>query len=186
MNFDLSTESGVYGDQQDPSEQYFRVCAENGDFSIVFEKAIDSTYDVTVRRPADIDADEFLENISDDSEVYTNTELYVVPEFPIGDQNFEETTLMMYGTRPSEERSDDAIVDVSLEEQMGEEKIRWINKEKEDVENNYSSELWYIGTDLRERPILDNLSQDPVTERELEDLLEEAEALIDMHSFRSM
>lgn len=184
MNFELATESGVYGAQDDPSEEYFRVKAEYRDFSIVFEKAVGSTYDVTVKGPTDLDADDFLENISRDPEVYPNSDVYVVPEFPIGDQNFEGTTWMMYRTRPSSERGDDAIVDVSLEEEMGDEKIRWVNKEKEGRRNSYSSKLWYIGTDIRGRPVVDHLSQDPVTEGELQEVVEEAEALIDEHSFR--
>lgn len=186
MNFDIATESGVYGDQDDTSEQYFRVNAEARDFSMVFEKAIDSTYDVTVRRPADIDADEFLENISQDPEIYSNSELYVVPDFPVGDQNFEETTMMMYRTRPLSEREDDAIVEVSLGEQMGEERIRWVNRAKEDGVNNYSSEMWYMGTDLRQRPVIDHLSQGPVSEKELQQLVEEAEFLIENHNFHRM
>lgn len=183
MNFDLATESGVYGDPENSSETYFRVEAQQSDFSIVFEKAIDSSYDVTVKRPADLDADEFLENVSGDPEVYPNSSVYVVPEFPIGDDNFEETTLMMYRTRPSSERNSDAIVDVSLDEDMGGEKVRWVNKEEEGTDEFYSSELWYINTELRERPILDHLSQEPVDENELRELILEAEALIDDHDF---
>jgi hypothetical protein len=116
--------------------------------------------------------------------VYPNSDVTVVPEFPIGDDNFEETTLMMYGARPLEERQDYAIVDVSLEEQMGDEKIRWVNKEKAPEQSIYPNKLWYIGTDLHERPLVDHLSQDPVTEDELSELLEEAEALIENHSFQ--
>lgn len=186
MEFDLSTESGVYGDQSDPSQQYFRVIAENSGFSITFEKAVDSTYDVTVKRPTDLDADQFLENVSEYPDVYPNSEVYVVPEFPIGDQNFEETSMMMYSTRPSEERNDDAIVDVSLEEQMGEEKLRWVNTEKEQgKDHGFGSEIWYINTELRERPLIDHLSQEPLSEKELEEVIGEVEALFEMHDFQN-
>lgn len=183
MDFNLATESGVYESQQKSPQEFFRVEASYGDSSVIFEKAINFDYELAVRRKADVDADSFLENISDDPEVYPNSELYVVPEFPIGDQNFEKTTLMMYGVRPSDERNNDAIVEASLEEEMRDEKIRWVNLEKEGTDENYSSEIWYIGTDLRERLLLDHLSEEPLTESELQELVEEAEALIDTHNF---
>lgn len=185
MNFNLSTESGFYGDADNPSEEYFRVGVEAQDFSMVIERAIDSSYDVTVRRPSDLHSDQFLENIEEDPEVYANSGVVVVPEFPVGGDDYHETKFMMYRTRPSTDRQSDAIVDIFLDEGKGDEKIRWVNREKDPVEDDsYTAELWYIGTELRDRPVIDHLSQDPLDEKELDRILQDAEALIDEHEFR--
>lgn len=183
ISFDIFTESGVYGDPEDPSEEYFRVTADARDCSVVFEKAVNSTYDFTVRRPLDFDSEDFLETAREDPQVYANSMVQIVPEFPVGDDNYRETTFMMYGSKSLEERQSHAIVDIFLDEKKGDEKIRWVNTDKEQENADFTGEIWYIGTELRERPVIDYFSHKPFNEQMIRELFEDASFLIEQYDF---
>ena len=184
MGFDLSTESGAYGRATDQGE-YFRVIADSDDVSIVFHSAVDSTYEFYARRPADLTNDDFLDSLKDDARVFPDSDVDVVPEFPIGKGPYEDTCFSFYAARRPEERHSDAIVEVSLgEEDVRDEKVRWVNRHKEtDGEAEYQSEVWYIGEEIDEQPILHYLSHGSLDESELSDLLPEVRDILSEHDF---
>ena len=187
VDFDLATESKVYGPEEDPEQEFFRIEASREGFELIFNRAEGSSYDFYARRPADFSNEEFLETVYEDPEVYPNSDVNVCPDFPIGEGPYQEIPLTVYAARGEDRREQDAIVEISLEESMEEEKVRWVNLEQESAVNDqgFENEVWYIGPDFDRSPVVRYLSQDPVERVELEELLDEVEEIFNAHEFRS-
>ena len=169
MDLDLATETGEYGSVE--AGEFFRVKATCGDTEIIFHSAEDGTYDFFARRMADMSNNEFLESVWRDPEVYPNSEVTLSPEFPIGDGTYQNLPLAIYKARNRSERESDAIVDVSLDENVSEEKVRWVNLEKDPdfQDSSYCAEIWYIGSEP-DSSITRYFSEPPLSEEDVEEI----------------
>lgn len=186
MHFELATQTGFYGFEEDPSEEYFRVEASNEDVFFTFNASGTGPHDFYVRRQVNVDNNEFVEALNDDPHVYPDSDVTVVPEFPIGKDPYEDTVFTMYQVMDEERRKSDAIVDVSLEDPS--DKVRWVNLEHDPQvqDPRYENEVWYIGTEIDEDSILRYLCQEPVEEEELSDLLVEVNELFALNGFENV
>ncbi len=169
MHFDMAMERGEYGAGEG---EFFRVEAVSEDLDVIFHSAKEGSYDFFARRPVDMSNDDFLEEVYDDPEVYPSSEVTVCPDFPISEGPYQNVPLTFYAARTREERNSDAIVEVSLDENISDEKMRWVNLEQDPAidEPSYSGEIWYIGPEPDLETITRYFSQEPLQEQEAEQL----------------
>lgn len=185
MEFDLATEQGFYGPEDDPDSEYFQVEAGKEDMVITFESCRDQGDIFYAYRPANFNSGDFLDRAYDDPDVYPNSDTRVIPDFPIAEGSYEEVPLTFYSARSEESRESDAAVEVSLEESRGKERVRWVNV-KADPEfeyGDYDNEIWYIGEEIEKEPIVHYLSQDPTDMEEMASLVDEVQELFNQHEF---